>query len=115
MTEAETRGLFEVSGFRVERIYRLENQYWPLAPDYDQLRRESPWWLVKTPIGLIMVGWRKRVLSIDWEDTSIRAVVTEDDVTKDQTMVHAYSMAKAVEYLTGLRQALNGQAREATA
>lgn len=57
---------------------------------------------MKTPKGLIQIGWRKRVISIDWSDTGIRRVVTEDDVTKDDTMVHAYSYAKALAYLTAL-------------
>jgi hypothetical protein len=60
----------------------------------------DPWWLVRTPAGLVQIGWRKRVINIDWSDTDVRTVVTSDDVTKTETYVHAWSEAKALEYLS---------------
>jgi hypothetical protein len=63
-----------------------------------------PWWFVKTPYGWIEIGWRKRVISIDWQHTNIRGIVTTDDLTKGDDYVHAYSEAKAIEYLTELRR-----------
>jgi hypothetical protein len=76
-------------------------QAWPLVNQYDADSKD-PWWLVKTPAGLIKLGWRKRVISIDWSDTAIREVITDHDVTKDETMVHAWGIARAVEYLERL-------------
>ena len=98
----EVESVLTLSGLKPSRMWELANGYWPLAPDYDSVRR--PWWLVQTSIGLIRIGWRKRVMSIDWDATEVRAVVTREQVTKGETMVHAYSMAKAVEYLTSLRE-----------
>jgi len=79
---------------------KLQNQYWQ---GNDTTRYFHPWWFVKTAFGWIEIGWRKRVISIDWRHTTVRKVVTEDDVTKSETMVHAYSPAKVVEYLAALR------------
>lgn len=62
-------------------------------------RHDRPAWLVKTRYGLMEIGWRKRVIQIDWRDTNLRRVVTADDVTKTDTCVHAWSVEKAVEYL----------------
>jgi hypothetical protein len=100
--EEQARGLFAVAGIPVSRMWKLENGYWPDGEHYDQVRKENPWWLVKTPDGMIAIGWRKRVIQIDWADTPIRMTVTEDDVTKSETMVHAYSYGKALEYLAAL-------------
>jgi len=58
-----------------------------------------PWWLVKTHLGLIEIGWRKRVISINWSDTKVKTIVTTDNVTKDENGVHAYSVEDAVKYL----------------
>jgi hypothetical protein len=104
MKEEYAKALFLLAGIEVLAMYRLENEYWPLTPDYEKERRESPWWLVKTSFGLIKIGWRKRVISIDWSDTAFRRLnLTKDDVTKTETSVHAYSYIKALEYLTSLR------------
>ncbi len=100
-SRAEAESICTLAGLPPERMWELANGYWPLAPQYDEARR--PWWLVQTAIGLIRMGWRKRVMSIEWDATPHRCVVTIDNVTKDDTMVHASSVAKAVEYLTSLR------------
>ena len=119
MNEESMKALFLLAGLDVESFYKLENEYWPYNEAYADIRRKSPWWLVKTKFGLIKIGWRKRVISIDWSDTPYRSgvskladgrdidVLTNDDVTKDESMVHAYGNAKAVEYLSSLRLRLD--------
>jgi hypothetical protein len=108
MTEEKVKALFLLADIKVLKLWKLENKYWPSA--YVDMIMANPWWLVKTPLGLIEIGNRKRVVNIDWSDTSIRKVITEDDVTKDNTMVHAWTDEKIIEYL----KALNKAAREAT-
>ena len=107
MKREEVAAIFLLSGLEAKAFHELANQYWPDHPDYADIRRKQPWWLVQTPFGLIRIGWRKRVIAISWTDTTLRFVVTKDDVTKDETMVHAWTYAKAVEYITELRHALN--------
>jgi len=114
MNEAKMKALFLLGGLDIESHHRLENKYWPDCDEYADVRRNSPWWLIKTKYGLIEIGWRKRVINIDWSDTGYRSgvskfadgrdidVLTKDDVTKDESMVHAYGYAKAVQYLSSL-------------
>lgn len=109
MTEEQAKALFLLAGFNVTRLHRLENRYWPEA--YVEQRRNSPWWLVLTEFGPVEIGWRKRVISIDWQDTAARVVVTEDEVTKDTTSVHAWSYVKALTYLTALAAAQHAALR----
>lgn len=104
-TEEKARALLVTAGFEPLKMYRLENRYWPAA--YVDLRRENPWWLAKTKFGLIEFGMRKRVLSIYWDDTKFRGIITEDDVTKEKDYVHAWTPAKAVEYLSILKNRLD--------
>lgn len=101
-SEQEARSVFTLAGIEVLNVWEIPNQYWPDTENYAGIRRESPWFLVKTKHGLIKLGWRKRVLSINWSDTAIRKIVTEDDVTKDEAMVHAWSNESAVGYLKEL-------------
>jgi hypothetical protein len=106
VNEAQMRAIFLLAGIDISSVFELPNGYWPDVPNYAELRRESPWWLVRTEAGMVKIGWRKRVISIDWSDTCVRQVVTLDDVTKDEALVHAYSYGKAVEYLTTFRRSM---------
>ena len=93
-------------------VHELPNGYWPQP--YVELRQEHPWALMLTPFGPIMIGWRKRVIHISWTDTPLRKIIVEDDVTKTEDLVHAWSYIKALEYLTVLRKELVAQAKVAT-
>lgn len=101
-SRAQAEAIMALAGFTVTRTWELVNQYWPDSPKYDDVR--TPWWLFLTEIGPVQIGCRKRVLCIDWSACTVRGVVTTDDVTKNETMVHAWSETKAVEYLSQLRQ-----------
>jgi hypothetical protein len=67
-----------------------------------------PWFLARMHFGNIKIGWRKRVISIDWSDTKreLLHLFKSEDVTKEQHLIHAWSKAKAIEYLTKIREAL---------
>lgn len=99
--------LFLLADIEVLAHWELANNYWPTA--YVQLVLENPWWLVKTKAGLIKIGWRKRVMSIDWSDTPIRQIITEDETTKELTMVHAWSEEDALRYLKALSPLLDSK------
>lgn len=85
-----------------------------IANEYTNDEGASPWFKVQTPIGTIKIGNRKRVINIDWTDTDVRHVVTEDHVTKSETHVHAWSVGKAVNYLIALEQFVTMRASGAT-
>lgn len=99
-TEAHVRALCLLAGIQARSVFQVENAYWPDA--YVEVRKLSPWFLVTTPVGVVRLGWRKRVLSIEWSDTPIRKILTADDTTKEENLVHAWSYPKAVEYLQAL-------------
>lgn len=140
MKQEEARSLFILAGFDVLRMMRLENGYSgdlaALAENVEPIHvyhegetrltrnaldylnwgtraHREPWWFVKTPYGWIEIGWRKRVILIDWTDCGGPHEVTADDVTKHGTLVHAWSTAKALEYLTRLKAALEASSSEA--
>lgn len=94
--------LFALARIDTSKQWEIRNKYWP--PAYVERIANSPWWLVKTTKGIIEIGWRKRVISIDWSDTDIRKIVTLDQVTKDETSVHAYSEEDAITYLKSLAE-----------
>jgi hypothetical protein len=57
-----------------------------------------PWFRVTTRIGHIEIGWRKRVINIDWSKTNVKK--TGDELfpnagTKGDSYVHAWSVADA--------------------
>lgn len=102
------KGLFVLSGLEILSYQELPNEYW------SDPERKSPWWFVKTQYGWIKLGWRKRVISIHWDDTDYRSGVstfadgrmiseiTDHDVTKGETYVHAWGYPNAVETLQNL-------------
>lgn len=94
----ELKNLVKLSGIKFDKTWEMANNYWPDA--YAENRNNSPWLLVRTPRGMIYLGWRKRVIEINWSDTDIRQIITEDDVTKGDYLVHAWGIVKALEYLT---------------
>ena len=96
--------LFTLAKISVLAHWELPNQYLPSV--YVTSRLKSPWWLVKTPYGLLKIGRRKRVWSLHWDDTKLRNVITEDNTTKDIDMVHAWTEEKLLEYLKELRTQL---------
>ena len=106
LSKKEIESLFILAGFTVLKIEALINQYGtygdPVCPDYFTQPMREPWWFVKTSAGWIKFGKRKKVFSIEWDDCEFRGVISEDDVTKEDCYIHAWSIEKALEYLTKL-------------
>lgn len=99
--------LLTLAGIEPVAVHELANKYWPDCEAYAKVRRDTPWWLVLTKAGPVVIGWRKRVISINWAETGIRAKMTADDqATSELEYCHAWTYAKAVEYLSTLQSAL---------
>lgn len=68
----------------------------------------NPWYKVTTSKGVIIIGWRKRVINIDWSESEIEhdgnILFASEDVTKDKHMIHAWGYEKAHQYLHKLFQ-----------
>lgn len=65
--------------------------------------RHLPWFVVTTQIGRFKIGWRKRVILLDWSQTVGTKTSDElfkaEDVTKDTRMIHAWSLEDAKRYV----------------
>lgn len=108
LSQKEIEALFTLAGISILNIKALPDgySYSPEDSRYFEVFPKCVWWFVKTPAGWVEIGWRKRVISIDWIDTTIRKIITDDNVTKNLTYVHAWGRQKALEYLTSLAGAI---------
>jgi hypothetical protein len=65
--------------------------------------KHLPWFIVTTTVGRIKVGWRKRVICIDWSQTqgtkTAAVLFDHEDVTKDERGIHAWSYEDAKAYV----------------
>jgi len=93
------------AGFVGFSLTPIKNGYWG-DPNF----AVSPWFIVESQeMGKFTIGWRKRVINIDWsESEQLKSVDTlklfeKENVTKETTLIHAWGYEKAVEYLTALR------------
>jgi hypothetical protein len=67
----------------------------------------GPWFVVQLSEakGEITIGWRKRVINIDWSKASLPdgdTLFADEDVTKGPTMIHAWGKDHAIRYLRSL-------------
>lgn len=71
--------------------------------EYSKSDIHSPWLIVTTKIGHIKIGWRKRVINIDWSKSTVKddaeTLFPGEDVTKYEQSIHAWGYEKAKEYL----------------
>lgn len=74
----------------------------PIANGYGE-RPLFPWFDVTTRRGVIEIGWRRRVISIDWSKSDIKSKAAElfplEKVTIQDRSIHAWSYEKAREYI----------------
>ncbi len=97
-------GIYQSAG--VDAIY-ME----PLANGYcsEPCCLNLPWFRVTSKIGHVVIGWRKRVLSIDWKDSLVKAsgneLFPEENVTRWETGIHAWSTEDAAKYIRRLHVA----------
>ncbi len=123
----EFRGYLEKAGLGRALMTAIPNEYWPSSVKDGA----EPWCLVRTPYGTFKMGWRKRVLSIDWnaayderlaridklelderyearqklrEAFDAKVLFPNEDVTRWETGIHAWGADKAVEYLKVVRE-----------
>jgi hypothetical protein len=102
--QAELREIMRRSGVATSS-YLIPNEY-------SRSSDAEPWMMLVTSRGRIKVGWRKRVISIDWKHSTLVApasLFADEPVTQWDTGIHAYGADKAVEYLRRLWEA-NGEA-----
>jgi hypothetical protein len=76
--------------------------------EYGSLSYNGPWYIFTTDIGSFKVGWRKRVIELNWDHTNsgINYLHLFDDVqdTKDHYSIHAWNYEKLGEYLKRIKE-----------
>lgn len=79
-------------------VEEIENGY---CSDY--CCKHLPWFVVTTVKGRIKIGWRKRVINITWDESTIEETAEnlfpDEDVTKFDKTIHAWGYEKAKEYI----------------
>ena len=95
--EAAFRSLFDTPIF----VRQIPNEY-----SGDPYYVNRPWFEVTTPVGLFTLGWRKRVISIDWSKTVGTKFAFELFANESTTMsgrtIHAWTYAKARAYIQAI-------------
>ncbi len=107
------RSVFADADFKEVTLKAIPNEY--LGAD-----ATVPWYLVETEVGLIKIGWRKRVTYVGWGedgedmrnqnqlggwDVNLLRLFRKEEVTKGSGFIHAWSREKVVEYLSKIRNA----------
>jgi len=96
------------------KVYNLSELKFTVIPnEYSSYEHYASWFIVSTPDGDIKIGWRKRVINIEWLDNYKRFTETfvSEDVTRGGTLngvrnIHAWSVEKAVEYLNRAKKSI---------
>jgi len=86
-------------------VENIPNQY-----DTGPWGRHRPWFRVTTIFGVFVIGWRKRVINIDWSGVpGSKAgpdLFAAEDVTKGDRHIHAWGCEKALDYITAIIQSI---------
>jgi len=116
------RRLLEVDRFTrmlMDIIYKKTDYTFELLPNgycKEKCCSHIPWILFHTIDGDIIVGWRKRVISIEWQENyksfNLEELFKNENVTKwtgadGKRGIHAWGREKAYEYLTKVLKDVN--------
>jgi hypothetical protein len=67
-----------------------------------------PWFRVTTKKGIFVIGWRKRVISINWAETvdtkDAKTLFAGETVTKGEKSIHAWGLEDARRYVETIMQ-----------
>lgn len=102
---ARMEEVFAKAGYPKVNLITKKNGYCPCD-------RCPPWYLAQVgDITPITIGWRKRVINIDWEESGkdLSGLFESEDVTKGAGHIHAWGYDKATEYLAKILPALGAQ------
>ena len=92
-----------------KNVYNLSELKFNAIPnEYCSCEKCASWFIVSTPDGDIKIGWRKRVINIEWLENYkvFKETFDSEDVTRgfgkygdNSRSIHAWNIDKAKEYL----------------
>ena len=99
--EKERQEILQLFGNKVIFVEEIPNGYCDCY-----LCKYMPWFKITTDKGRIKIGWRKRVINIDWSESNIMETAEElfsdEETTKYDKHIHAWGYEKAGEYINKL-------------
>lgn len=110
MTRQEIEACFLLAGITLYAAVPTTNTY----PGMQTIR--GPVWECHTTLGMIRVGYRKRVIEINWStigdlsampnppEGSYKRFLHEDDVDQGTVYIHAYSLPNVARYLQAFKE-----------
>lgn len=107
-TSMEFRECFKNAGFEPIFMESIANEYHSTENRKDAYGLRSPWFIVTTRLGHFKVGWRKRVISLDWSRTTVMKTADQifpNEVTKGERDIHAWSYEALTKYLRAIGEA----------
>jgi len=97
----ELSELFKSAGFDPIYVEVKNNEYCGESCCY-----KIPWIIVTTNKGRIKLGWRKRVMNLDWSDSDLKIdgeeLFKDENTTTGKSYIHCWGKEKAIEYLKKL-------------
>ena len=96
------------------KVYDLNELKFTVIPnEYSSYEHYASWFIVSTSDGDIKIGWRKRVINIEWLDNykQFKETFVNEDVTRGGNLdgvrnIHAWSVDKAIEYIDRARKSI---------
>lgn len=102
-TYADFSKAFHDAGMTISATQQVPNEYGSTS-------YRGPWYIITTQFGPFKVGWRKRVIELNWTAAGEDYLGLFNDVkdTKDHTGLHAYSYQDLMKYLTRISEHHSG-------
>lgn len=110
--------VYKLTNLMMDLIYKESDYHFELLPNgycQEDCCSHIPWILFHTIDGDIIIGWRKHVISIEWQKNykpfDINKLFEKEDVTKwnenGKRGIHAWGNEKALQYLKKVLKAVN--------
>lgn len=91
----------------LEKFKKLLGDCYIESPnEYHRSEYSEPWYIFYTSKGPLKVGWRKRVINLDWSGFPVKMSAEDlfpgEDVTKGAYYIHAWGFDKLEQYVEAL-------------
>lgn len=98
----------------LNKVYPNNYTFKVIPNEYCQSEFYAPWFITSTPDGDIKIGWRKRVINIEWLDNykAFTETFNSENTTRgfgkygDNRYIHAWGTEKSIEYLDRARKSI---------